>query len=245
MEWFQDDRLWRALYPVLFSESRFREAQRQAFQLQALTRIQGGDALDLGCGPGRHAVALARSGFRVTGVDFSEFLLNKGAENAHEANVFLDLVHEDMRGFIRPHAFDLVVSLSTSFGYFENRDDDLRVLANVRAMLRPGGTLLLDTRGKEIVARDFEPARAHRDHNGVEYFEQIEITNDWSRARSRWTVVKEGQAESYQFQVNLYSGLELRERLLAVGFSGVRLYGSFERSAYGPGARRLVALAKV
>ena len=63
----------------------------------ALSGVEGGDALDLGCGPGRHAVALAKRGFRVTAVDLSAFHLGKARARAADASVAIDFVEGDMR----------------------------------------------------------------------------------------------------------------------------------------------------
>ena len=69
-------------------------------------------------GPGRHVAALAKRGFRVTGVDLSPFLLRRAQELAQRESFGIEWVQEDMRSFLRPEAFDLAISLFTSFGYF-------------------------------------------------------------------------------------------------------------------------------
>lgn len=58
-----------------------------------------------------------------------------------------------MRSFGRPNAFDAVLNLSTSFGYFEDRHDDERVLTNIFESLRAGGTAVIDVIGKELMGR--------------------------------------------------------------------------------------------
>jgi 2-polyprenyl-3-methyl-5-hydroxy-6-metoxy-1,4-benzoquinol methylase len=72
-----------------------------------------GTVLDLCCGPGRHAVELARRGFQVTGVDACGFLLDRAAEHAARANLTADWVKQDMRRLLRPEAFDLACNLFT------------------------------------------------------------------------------------------------------------------------------------
>jgi len=52
------------------------------------------------------------------------------------ARLAIELVQADMRGFVRPEGFDLALSLFTSFGYFDDAEDDLRVLRNVHRSLR-------------------------------------------------------------------------------------------------------------
>ncbi len=80
--WFADESLWEALYPFAFMADRFAAADGEVGQLARLVHLHSGSVLDVGCGPGRHAVAFARRGFSVTGVDRSAFLLRKAAERA-------------------------------------------------------------------------------------------------------------------------------------------------------------------
>ena len=135
-EWFADEAFWETLYPFLFPQERFEAADEQVEKILRLVEFAGRDVLDLCCGPGRHSVALARRGLAVTGVDRSPFLLAKAKERALAAEVTVNWVAEDMRRFVRPKAFDLALSLFTSFGYFPDPEDDLRVLRNIRANLR-------------------------------------------------------------------------------------------------------------
>ena len=118
MEWFEDESFWIATYPFLFSETRFEAAEQHLDDILDLVGMDSGSVLDLCCGPGRIAIPLAQRGFRVTAVDRSPFLLEKGMERAAHENLNIEWVEKDMREFERPAAFDLVLNLNTSFGYF-------------------------------------------------------------------------------------------------------------------------------
>ena len=156
-EWFQDESFWSELYPFMFSKERLAAAESEAERVLELVGFSRETILDLACGPGRHAVALAQRGFSVTGVDLSSFLLDKARARATDVGVEVEWVHQDMREFVRPDSFDMIQNLFTSFGYFDDRGDDLRVLRNCHRSLRPGGILVMDMAGKEIVVRQFEP----------------------------------------------------------------------------------------
>src|SRR5678816_4345560 len=123
-EWYADDDFWARIYPVLFSHELFERAAAEVDAVLALTGVRGGRALDLCCGPGRHAVPLARHGFKVTGVDLSGFLLDEARSRAAAAGVDVEWVAQDMRTFVRPGAYDLIINLYTSFGYFSQEADD-------------------------------------------------------------------------------------------------------------------------
>ena len=106
-DWFADEHFWERLFPIMFSPERYARAGQEIDELLALTGVRSGRVLDMACGPGRHAVAVAERGFRVTGVDLSSFLLSKAREHAKEANVDVEWVQEDMRSFVRPASLRL------------------------------------------------------------------------------------------------------------------------------------------
>jgi SAM-dependent methyltransferase len=244
MEWFEDEALWRELYPYVFPQERVAAAGRQVSGILALTGVNGGAVLDLCCGPGRHAVEFARRGFAVTGVDRSAFLLERAREMADAAAVEVEWVRHDMREFARPAAFHLACNLFTSFGYFRREEDNLRVLRNVRESLRGGGTLVMDMVGRERMERQgMEPRQTHF-ADGAVLIQQPHVNQDWTRLDNEWTLVRGGQSRSYRFEHYLYSGPGLQERLLSSGFASVRLYGDLEGAPYGPEAMRLVAVAR-
>lgn len=242
-EWFADESFWLALYPFLFPEERFAVAAAQVEQLLALTDIRGGVVLDLCCGPGRHATVLAKKGFTVTGVDISPFLLEQAKARARTEGATVEWMLDDMRHFVRPEAYDLVLSLFTSFGFFGNKNDDLKVLGNIYQSLKPGGACVMDMLGKERLAKTFQPTTSQQAPDGTLLVQRHEIVDDWSRIRNEWILIQDGRVRSFTFHLTLYSGQELKDGLYAVGFRRVRLCGDLEGNAYGPQAQRLVAVA--
>ena len=245
MDWFADEAFWQTFFPVLFPEQRFEIAEEQVDKILALVEFKGGSILDLACGPGRHAVVMATKGFRVTGVDLSRFLLEKARQRAQAAGVEVEWVHADMRSFRRPGAFDLCLSMFTSFGYFENKADDLLVLRNIHDSLTDGGACLIDVVGKEWLARHFQPTSSQELEDGTLLIERREIYDDWSRIRNQWILLKEGKAREHRFQHTLYSAQELKDRLMEVGFGSVRICGDLDGNAYGPDAGRLIAIGRM
>ena len=120
-EWFDDDSFWHDLYSFMFSEQRFIAASEQVDKVLKLTKPKGNSVLDLCCGPGRYAIVLARRGFRVTGVDRTKYLLDKAKERSSVEKIKIEWILNDMRDFIRRDSFDLILSMFTSFGYFDDK----------------------------------------------------------------------------------------------------------------------------
>lgn len=242
-DWFRDEAFWSELYPFLFSEERIEAAETEVERLLELVDFDGETVLDLGCGPGRHAVELARRGYDVTGVDLSEFLLDKARSRAEAEGVEVEWIRADMREFVRAETFDIVVSLFHSLGYFEDPEDDLRVFRNCHRSLKPGGILVLDMAGKEVVAQGYEATSFHDLEDGSVLVERHEVVDDWNRIDNRWFLIRGDEARTFRFRVTLYSGRELKDRLARAGFSTIRLYGDLGGGDYDLEAERLVAAA--
>jgi SAM-dependent methyltransferase len=243
-EWFDNEAFWRETYPFMFPEERIASADDTVKKALSLAKVKCKSVLDLCCGPGRCSVALARRGFSITGVDRTRYLLDKARARARAAKLRVEWIHDDMRDFVRPESYDLALSMFTSFGYFEDRREDDIVLSNVFRSLRPKGVFLIEMLGKEILARIFQPASAETLPDGSMLVEQRQIIDNWSRVRNQWNVLRRGRARKFIFHLNLYSGQELLEKMEKAGFRDVELYGNMEGDAYGPDAKRLVAVGR-
>jgi 2-polyprenyl-3-methyl-5-hydroxy-6-metoxy-1,4-benzoquinol methylase len=241
-EWFDEESFWRELYPFMFSEQRMAEADEQVAKALALTKPRGKSVLDLCCGPGRCSVSVAKKGFSVTGVDKTKYLLEKARSRARAAHVKIEWVQEDMRDFVRPESFALVISMFTSFGYFDDTREDVIVLENMFTSLKPGGACLIEVLGKERLAKILQSTSSSALPDGSILVERREICDDWTRVRNEWVLIRKGKAKSFKFHTTIYSGLELRDRMERVGFVDVTLHGNLDGDEYGPNAERLVAI---
>ena len=133
-EWFKNDEIWQDTFASMFPRKRLGAGDPEIEALLKLVHLPPGSVLDLACGPGRHAIPLAKRGFKVTGVDISSFLLGKARGFAEEDRQSVEFLHEDMRTFSRPNSFRSCVCLFSSF-VLESRADDLAVLRNVHESL--------------------------------------------------------------------------------------------------------------
>jgi SAM-dependent methyltransferase len=244
MAWFDDDAFWTTYASFIYSEERLRSAPEDVERVLALAGASQPDVLDLGCGTGRHAVAFAARGCRVIGVDRTAFALDQARAYAKQQGAGVEFVLGDMREFTRPASFDLVVNLFTSFGYFEDPDDDRRVLRNMHESLRPGGTLVIDVMGKETLARIYQETRSAVSPDGTLMFWKTAISDGWTRVKGEWYAVRAGTVRLFHVDHTIYSGQELRTALRECGFSDVRLFGDFNGREYGVDAMRLVAVAR-
>lgn len=243
-DWYADDDLWIETYSYMFPEARVAAAVEETEKIIQLARCGSGAVLDLCCGPGRHSIPFAKRGFAVTAVDRTRYLLDRAREYGQAQQVDVEFVEEDMRRFVRPGRFELALSMLTSFGYFDDPAENQQVLENVHASLRAGGVFVLDTMGKEIIARIFEATASEELEDGTLLFQRRSVTDDWSRMENQWFIMRDGGVRSFRLRHWIYSGRELREMLEAAGFSGVDLYGDLTGSPYDSAATRMIAVAR-
>jgi len=241
--WHDDDDFWLSMAPFMFDETSWENAPIQVEQLIALLEMaSGAKVLDCPCGPGRHTLELARRGFDVTGVDRTAAYLEEARRRARAESLAPELLQADMRQFSRPEAFDVALSLFTSFGYFQDPADNELVLRNYHRSLKAGGLLLMEMSGKEVIARIYQRRDWH-EHEGALLLEERNVASDWRRMESRWILVEDGLVREARFSHWLYSAGELGKMLTDNGFSQVEIYGDLEGAAYDHEAKRLVAVA--
>jgi SAM-dependent methyltransferase len=243
-EWFDDDSLWRDMYPFMFPPKRFADAILEVDKFITLVAPRGKNVLDLCCGPGRNSIPLAKCGFKVTGVDRTKYLLDKAKAKAKAAKVKIEWVQADMRDFVRPESFHLVLSMFTSFGYFDDKHEDVNILRNMFASLRRSGVCLIDVMGKERLAKIFQPTTADVGPDGTIFVQRHEIFDDWTRIRNEWILIRKGRTKSFRFHHTIYSGQELKDLMTGVGLVDVKLYGDLDGGAYGSNAQRLIAVGR-
>jgi len=243
-DWYDDDSFWETFQTYMFDPRRLGLAVAEVDQMVSRLGLQSGAAvLDLCCGIGRHSIEFARRGFKVTGVDRTLPYLDQARASAAKENLKIEFVLSDMREFSRASAFDAALNFFTAFGYFENPADDARVARNLFDSLKPGGRLIVDMHGKEIMARKFRERDWGTREDGAIVLEERRVLDGWKRVESRWTWIRGGERRSSTLLVRLYSGVELESLLREVGFREVSLYGSLSATPYDQNANRLVAVA--
>jgi SAM-dependent methyltransferase len=183
--------------------------------------------LDLACGVGRHSIVFARRGFKVTGLDYSKPFLREAGNAARKAGQEIRFVRGDMKD-LRPHfaasEFGLVVSLYNSFGYFESRRDDFKMLKEVYRVLRPGGAFVINTlNGGGVAKRLKTPISTGREPLPNVFI--IDAGRYDVRKRetvSNWTIIDARLPKAnifrQSFRQNVYSHAELRRLLRAAAF---------------------------
>lgn len=128
--------------------------------------------LDLACGKGRHAIYLNQLGYHVHGADLAKESIKEASLHRNEKLIFY--VH-DMREKL-PYSYHFVLNLFTSFGYFENQHDNLKVLKSIKNSLLPGGMCIIDFLNLREVSKNLVKS-SHKHIDGIDFHIEKELTD--------------------------------------------------------------------
>lgn len=238
-EWFNRDE-----YDLVYQNRDEEEAEALIDLVERVARPAPGDALlDVGCGRGRHALSLARRGYRVTGVDLSERALEKARRHAARKGLYIRFIQGDMRDAVCTACFDGVVNLFTAFGYFDDEADHLRAVRAMADALKPGGWFFQDFLNAEHVAATLIPEDTRR--AGPLTFRQRRWIED-GRINKEITLRRDGTAPTHTFResVRLLTLDDFRRLYDAAGLDLVDTFGDYAGGPFTPSSPRLILFSR-
>jgi SAM-dependent methyltransferase len=231
-EWFGEEYL--SIYP-----------HRDEREAEAMLRLIDGQvasdapvrALDLACGPGRHTRAMTDRWWTL-GLDLSPALLRV----ARAADRSLPLVRADMRLLpFADAAFDLVVNLFTSFGYFRDDAQHVRVVQEVRRVCSARAWFVLDYLNAPEVRANLIPFDERR--VGSRVVEQERSISSDGRYVCK-TIMLWDEGRMFTERVRLFDADELCRMLECSGFVVVRRVGDYAGAPHSDHSPRLILFAR-
>lgn len=231
MSWFKE---WfnTPYYHILYKDRDFVEAENFIRNLtQDLQLSKDSKIIDLACGKGRHSVFLQQLGYEVLGVDLSEESIehNKQFETSADETPKLTFKVHDMRNELYPNVssekVNAVFNLFTSFGYFDDDEDDRKVFSSVKNVLQNDGIFVLDFLNEKFVKNTLvDETTVTKD--GIDFLikkriEEKHIIKD---------IFFEDKGESFHYfeKVKLHTLEEIKNIAESFGFEAVKIWGNYQ-----------------
>ncbi|HEX6239429.1 MAG TPA: methyltransferase domain-containing protein, partial [Polyangiales bacterium] len=212
-EVFFDDDYLRTVRPP----TREQIARQCDFIERRLGLRPGATLLDVGCGLGLHVLELASRGYLGVGLDLSLPMLSRASEEAQSRSLRVNFLHSDMREMGFDGAFDGVLCMGTTLGYFDE-ETNRRILERMHRALKPGGVLLLDLVNRDYVIRS-QPNLIWFEGDGCVCMEESEFNFFTSRLHVKRTVILDnGRQTENEYSLRMYSLHELGQLLNGIGF---------------------------
>lgn len=221
-EWYED---WfnSPYYHLLYNNRNHEEADFFTGNLCSRLDLKPGMHIwDLACGKGRHAIALYKKGFDVTGTDLSE---NNIAEASKGAGNGLHFFVHDMRMPFSENNFDAVFNLFTSIGYFENYEDNFLVFKNVMAALKPGAVFVVDFFNSEKVIANFKSGYTEK-RGEIEFRIEKELCSNHIVKKISFT--SEGKSYVFKENVSLLKKNDFESFASKAGLNLMAVFGNYK-----------------
>ncbi len=188
---------------------------------------KGSKILDAACGSGRHYLKFLEYGFNVYGFDLSKNLLSIAQQKSIEKKFPINLFCADIRKICLKEKFDLITNLFTSFGYFENDDENFSFIRKAYELLKINGYYVLDYFNMDYLINNLIPYSEKQ----IDSFNVIENRVIENNRVNKKIVIQDINTsmvinEFYE-SVKLYKPDELIFRILNMGFKLKHKYGNY------------------
>jgi ubiquinone/menaquinone biosynthesis C-methylase UbiE len=247
-EWWND--FFEDLVGEIMFAPRATQSKQEVQEILKQTKIKKpARILDLACGVGRHTHEFAMLGFDTIGLDYSNNYLAQARRKKSKAQ----FLHGDMKQIsksLAPDQFDLVVSLYNSFGYFDKRSDDVKMLKEVYKVLKPGGKFVINTLNKQGVAEKLTKpfSKGLEPIKDVYMIDAAHFDEKKSQTNSFWTIIDTRKSKTKifkrAFKQNVYSHDELCKLLRKAGFKIEKTWGLLKGGPFAKNSWHQTIVAK-
>jgi SAM-dependent methyltransferase len=236
-EWFNDEE-----YLTVYSHRNDQEAQNLIDLILLVNKpFQKSKILDLACGNGRHSIELAKKDFNITGVDLSELLLNIAKQKRDLLGLKINFIQTDMRNLNIFDYFDGVLNLFTSFGYFEEDNENEKVIAQISNALKNNGWFVIDFFNSNFILNNFKPQDKKITGN-LEIIQNRKIHN--KSIVKNISIIKDGKRKDYFESVKLYRLEDFECFLKKHSLSITHVFGDYAGTPYNENSERLIIFGK-
>jgi 2-polyprenyl-3-methyl-5-hydroxy-6-metoxy-1,4-benzoquinol methylase len=222
--------------------------QEVDFLEQELKSNQQAHILDVGCGTGRHAIELAKRGYKVKGIDLSENMLQKAKAKAREQKVNVEFEQADARTFTISEKYDMVIMLCEGgFSLMETDEMNFAILKNAASALKPGGKFVFTC--LNALYPLYHSVKDLVDNGGQVKYDKLSFDLETFREHSTAEFTDDsGKVYPLTSNERFYAPSEITWMLKCLGFSEIGVFGGeigqFARQPITPDYFELLVVAE-
>jgi SAM-dependent methyltransferase len=235
------DELFDELYLKTYAGHEPGDPRAEALGAVGLAEVSPpAEVLDAPCGYGRHSQILTEAGYRVTGADRSPVLLEEARRRAGGSE-WPRWVRADHRELpFEDGSFDAVLNLFSSLGY-RGEEGDRRTLGEFRRVLRPGGSLVIETQHRDRVMAIFRQSDWEELGGGALKLEARRFDAAAGVMENDHVLIAEdGSRHAVTYRIRVYTATELARLVAEAGFTRVECFGGFDRTPPSRDARLVI-----
>jgi len=238
MSWFER---WfdSKYYHILYKNRDEKEAIRFLDNITKYLKITKGNILDVGCGKGRHAKYFNELGFNVVGIDLSLNSISIAKKNGKKG---LEFHQFDMRKIFKENSFNVVTNLFTSFGYFDNTQDEQKTINAMSKNLKKDGLLIIDFMNVKKIIKNLVSAES-KEINKVKF----DITREFKDncILKNISITDHNVSLEFQEKVHALTLFDFSNMIRKSGMSIIDVFGSYNLDDFDASkSERLILIAK-
>jgi SAM-dependent methyltransferase len=196
--------------------------------------------LDVACGTGHHAIALAERGYDVVGTDISAGMVRRARQNAEAATAAVNFVQASF-GELREVVggpFDALLCLGNSLPSLLSQEALGAALVDMAQVLVPGGLIVIQDLNYDRIwprRERFMPLVTHR--QGEEEWLFLRVLDFHEQTLTFNMIIFRKQSQKWEYDVRstelrpIFKD-ELEKHLLGAGFAAKQLYGDYAAHPY-------------
>jgi|TARA_B100001093_G_C26772813_1_gene990964 SAM-dependent methyltransferase len=227
-------------YHILYADRSDDEAHNFIQRLKNHLSLNPNEkVLDLGCGKGRHSKTLSKFFTALDGIDISKKNIAFAKSNkSKNQNFYLS----DMRDFKMSSSYGYIFNLFTSFGYFDEISENIKVLENCYQHLKNKGLLIIDFLNAEKIKRTINNNQEIKIINNIIFEIDKYISNNYVFKKIK--IIDGDSVLNFKEKVQLFELDDFIQMLKKTGFNEISAFGDYQMNSYNSNSDRLILAAK-
>ena len=203
---------------------------------ESVSPISHPKLLDIGCGPGLYAERFAKTGYEVTGIDFSKRSIEYARNVAKEQRLSISYLNQNYLDLDLPDTYDFATMIYCDYGALSTENRKI-LMGKIYDSLRPGGKFLLDVCSIKQYA-EFEESQTWEVNNGGFWSSEKYICFNGNRKYQDFTtlnqtvVITQRETKVYYIWNHCFTKNSLIDEATNAGFRPIKLYGDVAGQPY-------------